>query len=63
MIKAQGISANENSQAQSDPNSPLMNTIIPLAISGLDHWNGIDNNWSCISVIDWNKGKDWSRYV
>ena len=47
MIKAWGISANENSQVQSDPNSPLMNTITPLVISGLNHWNGIDNNWSC----------------
>jgi uncharacterized membrane protein len=55
----------EKSKALSDPNSPFYKNIIPLAVSGFLLIIGIVVTISGIvlSVMDWRKGKNQSRYV
>jgi len=55
----------EKSKALSDPNSPFYKNIIPLAVSGFLLIIGIIVIISGIvlSVMDWRKGKNQSRYV
>ena len=53
----------DNSEALSDPDSPLMSTLIPLAISGILLIVGIIViiAGAIITLIDWRKTKDQSR--
>ena len=53
----------DNSEALSDPNSPLMSTLIPLAISGILLIVGIIViiAGAIITLVDWRKTKDQSR--
>ena len=55
----------DNSLAMNDPNSPLLGMILPLAISGFFLIIGIITLivGLILSVIDWKKGKNTSRYV
>ena len=54
----------DNSDALSDPNSPLMSTLIPLAISGIVLIIGIIViiAGAIITLMDWKKTKNQSRY-
>lgn len=53
----------DNSEILSDPNSPLMSTLIPLAISGIVLIVGIIViiAGAIITLIDWRKTKNQSR--
>ena len=53
----------DNSEALTDPNSPLMSTLIPLAISGIVLIIGIIViiAGAILSLVDWRKTKDQSR--
>ena len=53
----------DNSEALSDPDSPLMSTLIPLAISGILLIIGIVViiAGAIITLVDWRKTKDQSR--
>ena len=53
----------DNSEALSDPDSPLMSTLIPLAISGILLIIGIIViiAGAIITLVDWRKTKDQSR--
>ena len=53
----------DNSEALSDPDSPLMSTLIPLAISGILLIVGIVViiAGAIITLVDWRKTKDQSR--
>ena len=53
----------DNSEALSDLNSPLMSTLIPLAISGIILIIGIIViiAGAILSLVDWNKTKNQSR--
>lgn len=55
----------EKSKALTDPNSPFYKNIVPLAASGFLLMIGIAVIISGIilSVIDWKRGKNQSRYV
>lgn len=55
----------DNSQAMNDPNSPLLSMILPLAVSGLFLIIGIITLivGLILSVIDWKKGKNTSRFI
>lgn len=53
----------DNSEALSNPDSPLMSTLIPLAISGILLIVGIIViiAGAIITIVDWRKTKDQSR--
>ena len=53
----------DNSEALSDPNSPLMSTLIPLAISGIVLIIGIIViiAGAILTLVDWRKTKNQSR--
>lgn len=55
----------DNSQAFSNPNSPLLNVLIPLAISGIILVIGIIVTivGVIITIIDWRRGKNQSKYI
>jgi hypothetical protein len=55
----------EKSKALTDPNSPFVKTIIPLAIAGIVLIVGIIIMISGIilSIVDWRKTKNRSRYI
>ena len=55
----------EKSKALTDPNSPFNKSIVPLAIAGLLLIIGIIALFTGIilSVVDWKKGKNQSRYI
>src|SRR2546426_10806429 len=55
----------EKSKALTDPNSPFHKSIVPLAIAGLLVIIGIIALFTGIilSVVDWKKGKNQSRYI
>ena len=54
----------DNSDALTDPNSPLMSTLIPLAVSGIVMIIGIIViiAGAIITIVDWKKTKNQSRY-
>ncbi len=53
----------DNSEVLSDPNSPLMSTLIPLAISGIVMIIGIIViiAGAILTIVDWRKTKNQSR--
>ena len=53
----------DNSEALSDPNSPLMSTLIPIAIAGIVLMVGIIViiAGATLTLIDWRKTKNQSR--
>ena len=53
----------DNSEVLSDPNSPLMSTLIPLAISGIILIIGVIViiAGAVLTLVDWRKTKDQSR--
>jgi len=55
----------DNSEALSDPNSPLMSTIIPLAVSGILMIFGIIVIiiGTIISIMDWRRESNRSKYI
>ena len=55
----------EKSKALTDPNSPFVKNIIPLAMAGLLLIIGIVVMISggILAVVDWKKSKDQSRYI
>ncbi|KAF6242641.1 hypothetical protein C6988_08235 [Nitrosopumilus sp. b1] len=55
----------DNSEAFSNPNSPLMTTLVPLAIAGIILIIGIIVviAGAIITAFDWKKGQDESRYL
>ena len=54
----------DNSEALSDPNSPLMRVLMPLAIAGIVLMIGIIVIiiGGIITIIDWQKNKEQSKY-
>jgi len=55
----------DNSEALSDPNSPLMSIIIPLAVSGILMIIGIIVIiiGTIISIMDWRRESNKSKYI
>lgn len=55
----------DNSQAFSNPNSALLNVLVPLAISGIILVIGIIVTIAgiIIAIIDWRRGKNQSKYI
>ena len=55
----------ENSEAMLDPDSPILQVMIPLAVSGILLIIGIIVLivGIILIIIDWRKGKSESRYV
>ena len=55
----------DNSDALTDPNSPVMSTLVPLAISGILLVSGIVVVLIgiIITILDWKKGQNKSRYL
>ena len=53
----------DNSDVVSDPNSPLMSTLLPLAISGIILIIGVIViiAGAVLTLVDWRKTKDQSR--
>lgn len=55
----------DNSEALTDPNSPVLATLVPLAISGIMLVSGIIVIiiGIIITIMDWKKGQNKSRYL